>query len=51
MSSKKEKKLNNDFTEITYEFRGKPVPKKWHKSIYDSGDNTIFGRTAKSWCK
>lgn len=49
MSTKKEKQLGNDITEITYEFRGKPEPKKWHKYLYDGKEGTIFNRTAKSW--
>lgn len=49
MSTKKEKQLGNDITEITYEFRGRPEPKKWHKYLYDGNEGTIFNRTAKSW--
>ena len=49
MSGKKEKQMKGDITEITYEFREKPVPKKWHKFIYDSSEGTFFDRTAKSW--
>lgn len=47
----KEKKLDNGITEITYEFRGRPVPKKWTKSIYDGSSGEVFGRTPKSWGK
>lgn len=49
MSAKKPKQMKTDITEITYEFREKPVPKKWHKFIYDSSEGTFFDRTAKSW--
>lgn len=41
--------MKNDITEITYEFRGKPEPRKWHKAIYDGSAGTFFDRTAKSW--
>lgn len=42
-------KDNQIFTEVTYEFKGKPEKKVWHRYIYDPKEGTYFTRTPKSW--